>query len=82
MDPAGGTMSIEEIGRAGAVSTCWVRFRDASVVHATRRHDRPGEWSESPTLVFRWPMGTFMTVIGVRTAGTLEAVRIEIPAIE
>ena len=83
LDPAGGTLSLEEVGPDGAIATRWVRFRGASVVRLTRRQDRPWEWRDSPTQIQRWPVGTFMTAVGTRTTtGAIEAQRIEIPAIE
>jgi hypothetical protein len=82
LDPANGTMSLQEIGVNGTVAIHSVRFREAIVVIASRSHARPGEWHEAPTHVLRWPAGTFMTAVGVRRARTFDAYRIEIPIIE
>ena len=42
----------------------------------------PWTWRERPTSIYRWPVGTYVVVIGRRIdQGSVEASRIEIPKV-
>jgi hypothetical protein len=57
-----------------------VKFRDAEIVRVRRDVARPAEWQERPTRLHRWPVGTFVVIIGyVEPSGVVRADRIEIP---
>jgi hypothetical protein len=80
--PSDGTLLIEEVGRDGAASTLHVRMRNAAVVRLWRDPADPWVWRERATSIYRWPVGTFVVVIGRATpSGSIDANRIEIPKI-
>ena len=57
-------------------------MRRAKVVRIWRDPVDPWTWRERVTSVYRWPVGTFIVVIGCTIhAGSVEASRIEIPKI-
>jgi len=73
---------IEELGRDGVSEVLEVRIQSAKVVRVWRDPVDPWTWRERATSIYRWPVGTFVVVIG-RTIheGSVEASRIEIPKI-
>jgi len=80
--PADRTLVIEEVGRDGMAATLHVQMRNAEVIRLWRDQAHPWVWRERPTSIYRWPVGTFVVVIGRATdADTIEASRIEIPKI-
>lgn len=80
--PSDGMLFIEELGRDGVSEVLEVRIQSAKVVRVWRDPVDPWTWRERATSIYRWPVGTFVVVIG-RTIheGSVEASRIEIPKI-
>ena len=78
--PSDGMLFIEETGMDSQVLKVWTR--DATVVRLWRDPADPWTWREGLTSIYRWPVGTFVVVIGRRTdGGAVQASRIEIPRI-
>lgn len=78
--PSDGMLFIEETGTDSQVLKVWTR--GATVVCLWRDPADPWTWREGPTSIYRWPVGTFVVVIGRRTdGGAVQASRIEIPRI-
>lgn len=78
--PSDGTLVIEELGANGVAELLEVGMHGAEVVRVWRDPTKPWEWRERPTSIYRWPVGTFVVVIGSTTgSGAVEARRIEIP---
>jgi hypothetical protein len=80
--PSDGTLIIEELGKDGRPEILEVSTRSARVVHVWRDPSDPWTWRERVTNIYRWPVGTFVVVVG-RTihGGSVEATRVEIPKI-
>ena len=80
--PLDGTLIIEELGPGGVPEALDVRIRTATVVRIWRDPADPWTWRERLTSIYRWPVGTYVVVIG-RTIdnGSVEATRIEIPKV-
>jgi len=80
--PSDGTLVIEELGANGVAQELEVNIHGAAVVRLWRDPQAPWEWLERRTSIYRWPVGTFVVVIGSTTkSGAIEAHRIEIPAL-
>jgi hypothetical protein len=57
-----------------------VDVRHAQVVNVSRDPSRPWEWRERSAEIFRFPVGTFIVVIGVdQASGVVRAYRLEVP---
>ena len=80
--PSDGTLIIEELGSGGVSEVLEVGIRAAKVVRIWRDPADPWTWRERLTSIYRWPVGTFVVVIGRRIdGGSVEASRIEIPKV-
>jgi len=80
--PSDGMLFIEEPGTDGVSQVLKVWTRSAKVVRLWRDPADPWTWHEGLTSIYRWPVGTFVVVIGRRIdEGSVEASRIEIPKI-
>lgn len=80
--PSDGTLSIEELGTDGVFDVLEIGIRKATVVRVWRDPADPWTWRERLTSIYRWPVGTFVVVIGRRIdRGSVEASRIEIPKV-
>jgi hypothetical protein len=77
-----GTLMIEELGTGGVSKVLDVGIRRATVVRIWRDPADPWTWRERLTSIYRWPVGTYVVVIGRRIdKGSVEASRIEIPKV-
>ena len=82
VSPSDMVLVLEEAGPNGRGALLEVGFRNASIVHVSRDPADPWRWRDRPTSIFRWPIGTFLVVIGRAAAsGTIDATRVEIPEI-
>ena len=80
--PSDGTLIIEELGTGGVSGVLDVGFRTATVVRIWRDPADPWTWRERLTSIYRWPVGTYVVVIGRRIDnGSVDASRIEIPKV-
>lgn len=80
--PSDGMLFIEEPGGNGVSRVLKVCTRSATVVRLWRDPADPWTWRQDLTSIYRWPVGTFVVVIGRRIdEGSVEASRIEIPKI-
>jgi len=78
--PTEGVVFVEDGGDEDADHLVAVEFRSAQVVRVWRDPEDPAEWRERSTQLSRWPVGTFIVIIGVADAsGRVRAHRIEIP---
>jgi hypothetical protein len=80
--PSDGILIIEELGTGGVSEVLEVGIREAKVVRIWRDPADPWTWRERLTSIYRWPVGTFVVVIGRRIDdGSVQASRIEIPKV-
>jgi hypothetical protein len=80
--PADGILAIEELGANNAPELLEVKIGGAQIVRVWRDPSDPSLWRERPTNIYRWPVGTFVVVIGRAThPGRVQASRIEIPKV-
>ena len=80
--PSDGTLIIEELGSGGVSQVLDVGIRAAIVVRIWRDPTDPWTWRERLTSIYRWPVGTYVVVIGRKIdKGSVEASRIEIPKV-
>lgn len=80
LSPAEGVVFIEEVRPGGDSALIEIEVREAKVVRLWRDPAKPWRWRERPTRVHRWPVGTFVVVIGrAGPDGVVDARRIEIP---
>src|SRR5688572_24737328 len=78
--PTEGVVLVEDGGDEDADNLMAVEFRSAEVVRVWRDPGDPAAWLERSTQLSRWPVGTFIVIIGVAdAAGRVRAHRIEIP---
>ena len=72
----------EEFGTGGVSEVLDVGIRTATVVRIWRDPAEPWTWREHLTSIYRWPVGTYVVVIGRRIDnGSVDASRIEIPKV-
>jgi hypothetical protein len=83
VDPGAGLLIIEESGLAGRIESLEVEVRGARVLRVFRDPREPWRWREEPTQLARFPVGTYVVVMGQRgPSGRLEARRVEIPRLD
>ena len=81
--PSDGVLVIACFGADGVEEMVWVHVRDAKVVRLWRDKERPWEWRERSTSIYRLPTNTYVTVIGREGLwGIIRANRIDVPEID
>jgi hypothetical protein len=71
---------IEGYGSSHQSEILEVRIKGAKIVRVWRDAADPWAWRERATTIYRWPVGTFVTILGTEDeSGVIEASRVEIP---
>jgi hypothetical protein len=77
VSPNTGVLLIEGYGSHEVLV---VRISGAEIVRIWRDAADPWTWRERATTIYRWPVGTFVMILGSEDeSGVIEASRVEIP---
>jgi hypothetical protein len=80
VSPNTDVLVIEGYGSSQQSELLEVRIRRAEIVRVWRDAADPGAWRQRATTIYRWPVGTFVVILGIEDeSGVIEASRVEIP---